>query len=177
MSDEFKKKLAVIAARAEAAKQKGPAATVELKTALDQHIAKVKAGTADWRKRIKRLIGAAVKEANSIAANGIYLAPKDDDSKYMYAADGVTLFLPYVTISATHGKPAGRSPASALAEAPRASNVVLPNILISLDGDGRIRIKFTTLTTYTLTADGPFLPEQFGEVQIEAAIYKFIKAL
>ena len=166
MSDEFKKKLAVIAARAEAAKQKGPTATAELKTAPDQHIAKVKASTADWRKRIKRLIGAAVKDANSIAAKGIYLAPKDGHSVYIHAAAGVTLSLPNVTISAAHGKPAVRSPASAVAGAPRtvASNVVLPNILINLDEEGRIRIKFTTLTTRTLTADGPFLPEQFGEI-------------
>jgi hypothetical protein len=72
MSDEFKKKLAEIASRVEASKQKTSNAAAE--KAAD--VAKVKAVIADWKKRIVPLIVKAVKTAN-LAATGVHLEVKE----------------------------------------------------------------------------------------------------
>jgi hypothetical protein len=125
MSDEFKKKLAEIASRVEASKQKTSNAAAE--KAAD--VAKVKAVIADWKKRIVPLIVKAVKTAN-LAATGVHLEVKEDHTSVIVADNlGRPMPpLPNITMAATRSS--RKTIAGMLAGAPRMAAEVLPKVRI-----------------------------------------------
>jgi hypothetical protein len=168
MSDEFKKKLAEIASRVEASKQKTSNAAAE--KAAD--VAKVKAVIADWKKRIVPLIVKAVKTAN-LAATGVHLEVKEDHTSVIEADNlGHPMPpLPNITIAATRSS--RKTIAGMLAGAPPMAAEVLPNIRVSVERDGRIKINPTNCRI--MASRGPFLPEQFDEGQIERDIGGFVE--